>query len=89
VIGAARDRVCWSRARRHRLTAPSVLAATGASASAQSQFLVRAPAGLASAQFVSAAALSAGLSGLTFYPQALVEHPQGLALTCGVRVVLP
>jgi hypothetical protein len=32
---------------------------------------------------------SAGLSGLAFHLQALVEHPQGLALTGGVRVVLP
>jgi hypothetical protein len=32
---------------------------------------------------------SAGLGGLTFYLQALVEHPQGLALTNAVRVVLP
>jgi hypothetical protein len=32
---------------------------------------------------------SAGLGGLTLYLQALVEHPQGLALTNGVRVVLP
>jgi len=32
---------------------------------------------------------SAGLSGLTLYLQGLVEHPQGLALTNAVRVVLP
>ena len=32
---------------------------------------------------------SAGLGGLTLYLQALVEHPQGLALTNAVRVVLP
>jgi hypothetical protein len=32
---------------------------------------------------------SAGLGGLTLYLQALVEHPQGLALSNAVRVVLP